>query len=195
MTHDVGYGSVSVNDASISEIPAASFAPSERLRGPPLSRSCATPARRPNAKSRFGWTGSIRARMPASWWRRKSAFTEQAGLDVEVGPGKGSGNTAQAVAEQCREFRFADGDRRQMALQRGMDIGVDAVLHRRTESAVIVLASSDIKTPKDLEGKTIAIAAGSTQFQQWPAFGERLRPRCEQDFGSRTSILPAVRRP
>ena len=28
----------------------------------------------------------------------------------------------------------------------------------------------DIKTPKDLEGKTVGIATGSAQFQQWPAF-------------------------
>jgi NitT/TauT family transport system substrate-binding protein len=34
----------------------------------------------------------------------------------------------------------------------------------------VVLADSDIKSPKDLEGKSIAITAGSAQFQQWPAF-------------------------
>jgi NitT/TauT family transport system substrate-binding protein len=35
---------------------------------------------------------------------------------------------------------------------------------------VVVLADSDIKSPKDLEGKTIAISTGAAQFQQWPAF-------------------------
>src|SRR6202008_768361 len=37
-------------------------------------------------------------------------------------------------------------------------------------TAGVVLADSDIKTPKDLEGKSIAITPGSAQFQQWPAF-------------------------
>jgi len=35
---------------------------------------------------------------------------------------------------------------------------------------VVVLADSDIKSPRDLEGKTIAISTGAAQFQQWPAF-------------------------
>jgi NitT/TauT family transport system substrate-binding protein len=34
----------------------------------------------------------------------------------------------------------------------------------------VVLADSGINTPKDLEGKSVAITAGSAQFQQWPAF-------------------------
>src|SRR5258708_19479697 len=51
-----------------------------------------------------------------------------------------------------------------------MTIRAVAGLYRRNPTAVVLVADSDIKTPKDLEGKTIAIAAGSTQFQQWPAF-------------------------
>ena len=35
---------------------------------------------------------------------------------------------------------------------------------------MVVFADSGIATPKDLEGKSIAITAGSAQFQQWPAF-------------------------
>jgi NitT/TauT family transport system substrate-binding protein len=34
----------------------------------------------------------------------------------------------------------------------------------------MVLEESEIRTPKDLEGKTIGITTGSAQFQQWPAF-------------------------
>jgi NitT/TauT family transport system substrate-binding protein len=45
-----------------------------------------------------------------------------------------------------------------------------ASIYRRNPAAIIVLADSPIKTPKDLEGKTIAMTAGSAQFQQWPAF-------------------------
>ena len=34
----------------------------------------------------------------------------------------------------------------------------------------MMLGNSPIKTPKDLEGKTVAMTAGSAVFQQWPAF-------------------------
>src|SRR6266849_7189381 len=36
-------------------------------------------------------------------------FYEQAGLSVEIGPGKGSGSTAQLVASKAAQFGFADG--------------------------------------------------------------------------------------
>ena len=97
-------------------------------------------------------------------------FYEQVGLNVEVGPGKGSGNTAQLVASKATQFGFADGYVVGNGVSKGMNIRAVAGLYRRNPTAAVVLADSDIKTPKDLEGKTIAIAAGSTQFQQWPAF-------------------------
>jgi NitT/TauT family transport system substrate-binding protein len=97
-------------------------------------------------------------------------FYEQAGLNVEIGPGKGSGSTAQLVASKATQFGFADGYVVGNGVSKGMNIRTVAGLYRRNPTAVVVLAQSDIKTPKDLEGKTIAIATGSTQFQQWPAF-------------------------
>src|SRR5260221_7620835 len=93
-------------------------------------------------------------------------FYEQAGLKVEIGPGKGSGSTAQLVASKAAQFGFADGFVVGNSVSKGMSIRAVAGLYRRNPTAVVVLADSDIKTPKDLEGKTIAIAAGSTQFQQ-----------------------------
>ncbi|TMK22885.1 MAG: ABC transporter substrate-binding protein, partial [Alphaproteobacteria bacterium] len=101
---------------------------------------------------------------------QEKGFYEQAGLNVEIGPGKGSGSTAQLVASKATQFGFADGYVVGNAVSKGMNIRAVAGLYRRNPTAVVVLADSDIKTPKDLEGKTIAIAAGSTQFQQWPAF-------------------------
>jgi len=101
---------------------------------------------------------------------QEKGFYEQAGLNVEVGPGKGSGNTAQLVASKATQFGFADGYVVGNAVSKGMDIKAVAGLYRRNPTAVVVLANSDIKTPKDLEAKTVAITAGSTQFQQWPAF-------------------------
>src|SRR5438045_2830080 len=100
----------------------------------------------------------------------EKGYYEQAALNVEIGPGKGSGNTAQVVASKAAQFGFADGFVVGNAVSKGMNIRAVAGLYRRNPTAVIVLADSDIKTPKDLEGKTVAIATGSTQFQQWPAF-------------------------
>jgi NitT/TauT family transport system substrate-binding protein len=97
-------------------------------------------------------------------------FYEQAGLNVEIGPGKGSGSTAQLVAGKAAQFGFADGFVVGNSVSKGMSIKMVAGIFRRNPTAVVVLDESDIKTPKDLEGKTVAIPTGATQFQQWPAF-------------------------
>jgi NitT/TauT family transport system substrate-binding protein len=51
-----------------------------------------------------------------------------------------------------------------------MGIKMVAGIFRRNPTAVVVLDESDIKTPKDLEGKTVGGPTGGTQFVQWPAF-------------------------
>ena len=56
------------------------------------------------------------------------------------------------------------------SVAKGLNIKMVASVYRRNPAAVVVLAESDIKSPKDLEGKTIGIPTGSAQFQQWPAF-------------------------
>jgi NitT/TauT family transport system substrate-binding protein len=99
-------------------------------------------------------------------------FYEQAGLKVEIGPGKGSGSTAQLVASKATQFGFADGFVVGNSVSKGMSIKMVAGIFRRNPTAVVVLDESDIKTPKDLEGKTVAIPTGATQFQQWPAFAK-----------------------
>jgi NitT/TauT family transport system substrate-binding protein len=101
---------------------------------------------------------------------QEKGFYEQAGLNVEIGPGKGSGSTAQLVASKAAQFGFADGFVVGNGVSKGMSIKMVAGIFRRNPTAVVVLEESDIKSPKDLEGKTIAIPTGATQFQQWPAF-------------------------
>ena len=97
-------------------------------------------------------------------------YYTQAGLNVDLGPGKGSGSTAQLVGSKATQFGFADGFVVGNSISKGMNIRAVAAIYRRNPTGVIVRADSDIKTPKDLEGKSIAITAGSAQFQQWPAF-------------------------
>ncbi len=101
---------------------------------------------------------------------KEKGFYEKAGLDVDVGPGKGSGSTAQLIATKQSQFGFADGFVVGNSVSKGLQLKMVGSIYRRNPTAVVVLADSDIKTPKDLEGKTIAIPTGAAQFQQWPAF-------------------------
>lgn len=101
---------------------------------------------------------------------RERGFYAEAGLDVDIGAGRGSGSTAQLIASKAAQFGFADGYVVGNSISRGMDIRQVAGIFRRNPGAVIVLDESDIRSPRDLEGKSIGITTGSAQFQQWPAF-------------------------
>jgi NitT/TauT family transport system substrate-binding protein len=101
---------------------------------------------------------------------KDKGFYREAGLDVSLTPGKGSVSTAQLVASKATQFGFSDGYVIGSGVAKGMGIRSIGSIFRRNPAAVVVLADSGITTPKDLEGKSIAITAGSAQFQQWPAF-------------------------
>jgi NitT/TauT family transport system substrate-binding protein len=101
---------------------------------------------------------------------QEKGFFREAGLDVAISPGKGSGVTAQLVASKATQIGFSDGFVVGNSVARGMAIKTVGSIYRRAPAAIMVLADSPIKTPKDLEGKTVAMTAGSAQFQQWPAY-------------------------
>jgi NitT/TauT family transport system substrate-binding protein len=101
---------------------------------------------------------------------REKGFYADEGLDVTVNQGKGSGNTAQIVASKAAQFGFADGYVLGNVVSKGAQLKMVGAIFRRNPAAVLVLDESDIKQPKDLAEKTIGIATGSAQFQQFPAF-------------------------
>src|SRR6476469_7237912 len=137
---------------------ASSFA---GLAALPLARSARAQAKR-KVTVRLDWIyqGPNAGFMVA----QEKGFYEQAGLNVEIGPGKGSGSTAQIVASKAAQFGFADGFVVGNSVSKGMSIRMVAGIFRRNPTAVVVLDESDIRTPKDLEGKTVAIPTGATQF-------------------------------
>jgi NitT/TauT family transport system substrate-binding protein len=100
----------------------------------------------------------------------EKGFYADAGLDVAIAPGKGSASTAQLVASKATEIGYADGYVVGNGVAKGMHIKTVGSIFRRNPSAVMVFDDSPIKSPKDLEGKTVAISAGSAVIQQFPAF-------------------------
>lgn len=100
----------------------------------------------------------------------EKGFYSDAGLDVAITAGKGSASTAQLVASKATQIGFSDGYVVGNGISKGMAIRTVGSVFRRNPCAVMVFADSPIKTPKDIEGKTIAISAGSAVIQQFPAF-------------------------
>lgn len=101
---------------------------------------------------------------------RSKGYYKAEGLDVTVNPGKGSGTTAELVGNGSTMFGFADGYVVANSVAHGIPLVMVASVYRRNPNGITLLANSPIKTPQDLEGKTVGMTPGSSQFQQWPAF-------------------------
>ena len=84
------------------------------------------------------------------------------GLDVNILSGQGSIDAVKKVASGAAEIGFADAGALALARSNdGIPVKMLAVIYGTPPHAIFALADSGIKTPKDLEGKTVADTAFS----------------------------------
>ncbi|MFQ5914426.1 MAG: ABC transporter substrate-binding protein [Nitrospinota bacterium] len=92
------------------------------------------------------------------------------GLNVRLLPGRGSGNTATRIATGNTEMGFTDPTSIVLGRARGQDLRMVAMVDDKAFHVIFALKSSGIRTPKDLEGKSISVPAGTALEVAWPAF-------------------------
>jgi ABC-type nitrate/sulfonate/bicarbonate transport system substrate-binding protein len=101
---------------------------------------------------------------------KRQGFWKKRGLDVEVARGYGSVAATQAIA--AGQFDVGHAVTSVMILQnaKGLPLQSIAQLTYRNTMGVVVLADSPIKTPKDLEGKTLGVTPTSGEVPFLPVF-------------------------
>lgn len=97
-------------------------------------------------------------------------YYREAGLDVTITPGTGSMGTVQTVAAGRDNFGFADAGTMVLGRAQGAMVKEVAMIHAKSPFAVITLKKYNIKTPKELEGKTIASEPAGSSFIMLPIF-------------------------
>lgn len=103
---------------------------------------------------------------------QQKGFYGQAGITVRISAGKGSGSTAQLVANGVAQIGFVDGYVMGNSVAKGMSLKTVASVFRRNPCAIITLEESGIEKASSLEGKRVGIPVGAAQFQQFPAFAK-----------------------
>ncbi len=91
------------------------------------------------------------------------------GIDLTINEGRGSANTVQVVAAGSDTFGLADSSSVVSLIAKGGEIKSVMNVLSSTGFAVVSLASSGIKTPKDLEGKSLAVSPGDPLRQLFEA--------------------------
>jgi NitT/TauT family transport system substrate-binding protein len=99
-------------------------------------------------------------------------YFKTAGLDVTMDQGNGSGAPIPLVANGTYDVGFGDVNALiEFAAKKPEDAPIAVyMMYNRPPFTIAVRADSPIKTPKDLEGKTLGGAAGDGALKLFPAF-------------------------
>jgi NitT/TauT family transport system substrate-binding protein len=111
---------------------------------------------------------------PQGWFflaQDRGYFKEQ-GLDVTMDQGNGSGAGVPLVANGTYDVAFGDVNALiELAAKKPDDAPIAVyVMYNRPPFTIAVKSDSAIKTPKDLEGKTLGGAANDGALKLFPAF-------------------------
>lgn len=90
-------------------------------------------------------------------------------IDLTINEGRGSANTVQVVAAGSDTFGLADSSSVILSASKGAEIKSVMNVLSSTGFSVVSLASAGIKTPKDLEGKRLAVSPGDPLGQLFQA--------------------------
>jgi NitT/TauT family transport system substrate-binding protein len=103
------------------------------------------------------------------YYGKDRGFYAAEGIDLTLNEGRGSANTVQVVAAGSDTFGLADSSSVIVTASKGADVRSVMSLLNSTGFAVISMASAGIRTPKDLEGKRIAVSPGDPLGQLFMA--------------------------
>ena len=103
------------------------------------------------------------------YYGKDRGFYKDEGIDLTINEGRGSANTVQVVAAGSDTFGLANSSSLIATAAKGADVKSVMSLLNSTGFSVVSLASTGIKTPKDLEGKTLAVSPGDPLAQLFRA--------------------------
>ena len=101
---------------------------------------------------------------------KERGFYDQEGLDLDIQEGRGSGVTVQAVAANTATFGYVDVPTMIKAAAKGAPVKSVGVALQLSPMSVMGFAEKNIRAPKDIVGKTVAITPGDSMSQIWPLF-------------------------
>lgn len=103
----------------------------------------------------------------------EKGYYKAEGLDVKIQRGQGSADAIKKVASGTAQIGFADAGSLVLARANdGIPVKLVSITYATPPHAIFALADSGIKTPKDLEGKSIADTAFSAMPVIFTAYAQ-----------------------
>lgn len=108
------------------------------------------------------------------YYAKAQGWYDQAGLDVNIESGKGSGVSAQRVGAANTEFAIADMATALVAKSKGADLVAVMTVYANSPQGFYWLKSSGITGAKDFPGKKLGNPPGDASRVMWPAFAKQV---------------------
>ncbi len=100
----------------------------------------------------------------------KKGYYQEEGLDLTVLRGSGSADSAKKIDLGQSDVGISDAPTVLTAISKGANLKMVAVVYDKAGNNIFFRKSADIKTPKDLAGKKIAVPPADSHRVLWPAF-------------------------
>ena len=100
----------------------------------------------------------------------EKGWYQEAGIELSIKEGRGSGNVVQLVGNGSDMFGYAGADAVVRGVQQGIPVVSVATIMPRNADVLFVLASTGIAKVGDLKGKRIGSTPGGTSDALLPAF-------------------------
>jgi NitT/TauT family transport system substrate-binding protein len=101
---------------------------------------------------------------------KDKGFYDAEGIDLDIQEGRGSAVTVQAVAAGSATFGYVDVPTMIKAAAKGAPVKAVGVALQTSAMSVMGFSEKNIRTPKDIVGKTVAMTPGDSMSQIWPLF-------------------------
>jgi len=100
----------------------------------------------------------------------KKGYYREEGLELTVLRGSGSADSAKKVDLGQSDIGISDAPTVMTAISKGANLKMVAVVYDKAGNNIFFRKSANIKTPKDLIGKKIAVPPADSHRVLWPAF-------------------------
>lgn len=107
-----------------------------------------------------------------AWVAQEKGYFEEANINVEIQPGTGTGDNIALVASGQADFAVGDFTGITLLMGNGEIEGITVVgaVHQTALIGFMSLAKTEINSPQDLEGKSVADSTGSVGRLLWPTY-------------------------